>query len=182
MPCTMTSQDVRTEFPPFQNVFASSSREEISPGEILERWFLSSRGKPFQKPLFVVPNFPLMRQVDYSSPIDQFRQPKSEMVLVEEFLRKEKIREILEDISDMIDEIIHKGERFKEIDKIKLLNSISEILNNFTPEQLKIPRNELFRRIRKVIILESVFGILNELSPQEIKDFDEIVKRRPLFK
>jgi hypothetical protein len=178
----MTSQDVETEFPSFQDVFVSSSREEISASEILGRRFLSFRGKPSEKLFFAIPNLSSILQIDYSSSTYRFFESKSETALTEEFFRKEKIREILEDISNMIEEIIHKEEHFKGIDKIKLLNSISEILNNFTPEQLKIPRNELFRRIRKVIILESVFGILNELSPEEIKDFDEIVKRRPLFK
>jgi adenylosuccinate synthase len=102
--------------------------------------------------------------------------------VVKDFLRREKIRKILKDISNIIEEIISKEDGFKEIDKRRLLNSILEILDGFTVEQLKIPRSELVRRIRKVIAVESVFGILNELSPEQIKDFDEIVKRRPLFK
>jgi hypothetical protein len=97
--------------------------------------------------------------------------------------RKISIRsnKILEDISNMIEEIIQEEEDFERIDKVKLLKSISEMLSNFNSEQLKIPRDELFRRIRRIITLESVFGMLSELSPEEIKDFDEMVKRRPLF-
>jgi hypothetical protein len=60
---------------------------------------------------------------------------------------------------------------------VKLLGAISEILGNFTPEQLKISREGLFERIRKIIVFESVFGILNELSPQEMRDFDSVVGR-----
>jgi len=172
----MTSQDVETELPSFQDVFVGSSREKIDTSEILERRFSSFNIKPSKDYFFYIPNLFSRVQIDYSSSTNQFFESKNETVLTEELFRKEKIREILKDIANMIDEIIHKEERFKEIDKIKLLDSISEILNNFTLEQLKIPRDELFRRVRKVIILESVFGILNELSPEEIKDFDKIVK------
>ena len=170
------------EFSPFQDVFLSSSSGEISPSEILERWFLSLRGTHFEKPFYAIPNFSSILQVDYSLSTYPSLESKSEPTLPEEFFRKETIMEILKVISNMIDEIIHEKEHFKKIDKIKLLNSISGILNNFTLEQLKIPQDELLRRIRRVIILESVFGILNELSTEEIKDFDEMVKRRPLFK
>jgi len=119
-----TSQDVKTEFHPFQDVFVSSSREEISVSEILERWFLSFRGKPFEKPFFAIPNLSPILQIDYSSSIYRFLEFKSETVLTEEF----------------------------------------------------------FRKVEQIKVLEDVSGMLNELTSEQMEIFEEVVKRRPLFK
>jgi len=120
----MTSQDVKTEFYPFQDVFVSSSREEISVSEILERWVLSIRGKPFEKPFFAIPNLSPILQIDYSSSIYRFLEFKSETALTEEF----------------------------------------------------------FRKVEQIKVLEDVSGMLNELTSEQMEIFEEVVKRRPLFK
>ncbi|MDP2842158.1 MAG: hypothetical protein Q8O06_00785 [Acetobacterium sp.] len=120
----MTSQDVKMEFHPFQDVFVSSSREEISMSKILERWFLSFRGKPFEKPFFAIPNLSPIMQIDYSSSIYRFLEFKNETALTEEFFRK--------------------------VEQIKVLGDVS--------------------------------GMLNELTSEQIEIFEEVVKRRPLFK
>jgi hypothetical protein len=120
----MTSQDVKTEFHLFQDVFVSSSREEISVSEILERWFLSFRGKPFEKPFFAIPNLSPILQIDYSSSIYRFLEFKSETALTEEF----------------------------------------------------------FRKVEQIKVLEDVSGMLNELTSGQMEIFEEVVKRRPLFK
>lgn len=41
---------------------------------------------------------------------------------------------------------------------------------------------ESFRKVEQLRVLEDVSGILNELTPQEMKIFEEVVKRRSLFK
>ena len=82
----------------------------------------------------------------------------------------------------ILDKLTSHEEFLRDIDKKKLLKTISEILNEIPPEQMKISEDELIKRIRSVLVLESVSGILNELTPEQIKDFDEAVKRRPLFK
>ena len=120
----MTSQDLKTEFYPFQDVFVGSSRGEISPSEILERWFLNFRGKPFEKPFFAIPNLLSILQVDYSSSIYQFLKSKSETALTEDF----------------------------------------------------------FRKVEQIKVLEDVSGMLNELTSEQMEIFEEVVKRRPLFK
>jgi len=101
----MTSQDVKTEFHPFQDVFVSSSREEISVSEILERWLLSFRGKPFEKPFFAIPNLSPILQIDYSSSIYRFLEFKSETALTEDFFRKVEQIKVLEDVSGMLNEL-----------------------------------------------------------------------------
>ncbi|PIU64629.1 MAG: hypothetical protein COS84_08080 [Armatimonadetes bacterium CG07_land_8_20_14_0_80_40_9] len=178
----MTSQDVKIEFNPFQDVFASGSREEISESEILGRWFLSFRGKPFEKPFFAIPNLSPILQIDYSSSIYQSLEFKNETALTEEFFRKVEQIKVLEKVSRICDKLILEEKFLRKIDKKKLLKTISEILNEIPPEQLKIPEDELFKRIRGVLVLESISGTLNELTSGQIKDFDEAVKRRTLFK
>jgi len=178
----MTSQDVKTEFPPFQDVFVSSSKEEIIASQILERWLLSFRGKPFEKPFFTIPNLSPILQIDSSSSIYRFLQFKSETALTGEFYRKEEQSELLEKVSRICDKLILEESSFRGVDKTKLLRTISEILNEIPSEQFNIREEELFERIKGVLALEAVSGILNELTPEQIKDFDEAVKRRPLFK
>lgn len=178
----MTSQDVKTEFHPFPDVFVSSSREEISVSEILKRWFLSFRGKPFEKPFFAIPNLSPILQIDYSSSIYRFLEFKSETVLTEDFFRKVEQIKVLEKVSRICDKLTLEEEFFREIDKTKLLGTISEILNEIPSEQLNIPEEEFFERIRGVLVLEAASGILNELTPEQIKDFNEAVRRKPLFK
>jgi len=176
-----TSQDIKTEFSP-GDAFLSGSSEGMGSSGIFGPWYSSFREKTLERYFYAIPNLQSILE-DYRSPIaiDPFPQSKSETTLTEESFRKVRLREILEDMSNMIEKIIQEEEDFKRIDKVKLLKSISEMLSNFNSEQLKIPRDELFRRIRRIITLESVFGMLSELSPEEIKDFDEMVKRRPLF-
>ncbi len=178
----MTSQDVKTEFHPFQDVFENSSREEISMSEILERWFLSFREKHFEKPFFVIPNLSLILQIDYSTSIYRSLEFKSETALTEEFFRKLEQTKVLEKVSRIYDKLTLEEKFLRDVDKTKLLRTISEILNEISPEQLNILENELFERIRGVLVLEAVSGTLNELTPEQIKDFDEAVKRRSLFK
>lgn len=177
-----TSQDVKTEFRPLQDVFVISSREEISMSEILERWFLSFRGKPFKKPFFAIPNLSPILQIDYSSSIYPFIGPRSETAVFKDFIKKTEKERALKNISRIIDELINKEKLFEEIDKAKVLNAISETLNEISLEQMEISKEELSKRIEGVLVLEVVSGMLNELTPDQIKDFDEAVKRRPLFK
>jgi hypothetical protein len=165
-----TSRDVKTKFSPFQDIFASSSREEIS-----------IRGTP-EKPFFAVPDLLQIVQIYYClSSGYQFFESRSETVRTDNYSKNEKIKKLLKDISNMVDEIIAREKQFQDIDKEELLNSISKIFNNFTSSQLEISREELFKRIENLVVLRAAFGILNELSPEDIEDFDELVKRRPLF-
>jgi len=178
----MTSQDVKPEFHLFQDVFESSSMEEISVNEKLERWVLSFRGKPFEKPFFAIPNLSPILQIDYSSSIYRSIEFKSETALTEEFFRKAEMIKILEKVSRILDKLTPDEEFLRDIDKKRLLKTISEILNEIPPEQMKISEDELVKRIRGVLVLESVSGILNELTPEQIKGFDDAVRRRHLFK
>ena len=178
----MTSQDVKTGFPPFQDVFLSSSREKINVGDILEKWLLSCGEKSFSKRPFAIPSLSPILQCSNSSLI-YYRFPgfEGETALTEEFLRKVEQMRLLEKISRICDKLNLEGKFLREEDKTKLFRTISEILNDIPFEQLKIPEDELFERMRGILLLEAASGILNELTPEQIKVFDEVVQRRPLF-
>jgi hypothetical protein len=106
----ITSNDVQTELNPFQDVFANSSKEKISLSGILERWLLSLKGKPFEKPFFSIPNLPYIMQIDYSSSIYRFSEFENDTALSEEFFRK--------------------------LEQIRALDGVSGILNNLSSEQV----------------------------------------------
>ena len=105
MLCELTYDDVQTELNPFQDIFANSSKENISLSGILERWLLSLRGKPFEKPFFFVPNFLYKMQIDYSSSIYRLLELENDTVLSEELFRKIEQIEALNDVSGMLNEL-----------------------------------------------------------------------------
>jgi hypothetical protein len=121
--------------------------------------------------------------IDFTSSVFPHTDHKNETFITEEAFRKEKkIAELSQEISKMLDEIIREKNLQGEIDKEELLNSIMTIFRTFTLRQLEISNDELYKRIKDIVLWESLFGILNELSPEDVKDFEEMVKRRPLFK
>ena len=121
--------------------------------------------------------------IDFTSSLFPHTDYKSETFITGEAFRKEKkISELSQEVSKMLEEIIREKNLQGEIDKEELLNSIMAVFRTFTLRQLKISNDELYKRIKDIVLWESLFGILNELSPEEVKDFEEMVKRRPLFK
>lgn len=116
----ITYDDVQTELDPFQDIFASSSKEKISLSGILKGWLLSLRGKPFEKPFFSIPNLLYIMQIDYSSSIYRLLEFENDTVLSEEFFRK--------------------------IEQIKALNDVSGMLNELTSEQMDIFEKVVKRR------------------------------------
>lgn len=99
----ITSQNLKLEFYPFQDVFLNNSRQEISMHEILDR-FLIFWEKSFKRLFFTIPNLLPILQIDSSS-IYRFLEFKNETVLTEEFFRKVKQLKILEDVSGMLNEL-----------------------------------------------------------------------------
>lgn len=198
----ITSNYIKMELPLSQDVFTSSSREEISRSEILERRFLSSGEKisnlyflqqfssvpsqAFSLPTFIdIPTsalqfcdsevrFPaLLTFIDIPTPLQTYpiETALSENLNVEQ-------KKILNKISEIFDELIYENEFFKEIDKEKFLDALSETLDKIPLEKIKISKDN----IRRILALEAASGILNELTSEQREGFSEAVKRRPLFK
>jgi len=80
-------------------------------------------------------------------------------------------------ISTIIEKLQSEEEIFKDIDKNKVLKTISESSLNSSD----IPDDELVKRIKGVMAIEAMSRLLKDWSKEEIKEFDENVKRRPLF-
>lgn len=176
------SQDIKTEFHPFQHIFMGSSMEEIGMYKILQRWHLSFRVKSFEKYFFAIPNILSILQVNYSSSIYQTHGFKTETKLTEDIFRKTEQIDVLERVLKIYDKLIFSEKFLSEVDKTNLLRIISEILNEIPIEEMKISEEELIKRIKGVLVLGFVSGILDELTPEQLKGFDDAIKRRRLFK
>jgi len=117
----LTSQETMTGYLPFQDIFESSSRQEINLSEVLERWLASIRGKHFEKQFFIILNISSVISIDSSSTI-YYRFPEftSETTIGEDF--------------------------FKKLEQIKALENVSGMLNELTSEQMAIFDEAVKRR------------------------------------
>ena len=86
-------------------------------------------------------------------------------------------QEEINKISRIIEQLQSEEEIFKDIDKNEILKTINESSLNLS----NIPNEELVKRIKGVLAIEAMSGLLKDWSKEEIKEFDENVKRRPLF-
>ena len=100
----------------------------------------------------------------------------------ESYRRGRKRDELLKQMSELIDKLISEEGIFKRVDKSKLFESLSDLLDKLPLERISIPEEELTKRIRKIMALEAMSGILDELTPEQLEAFEAAVKRRPLFK
>lgn len=96
MAYVLTSCKLKPEYYPPQEVFANSSREEISVSEISDR--------PHFKSFFTPQDLSQILQVDSSSIYPSF-ELKKETVVIDEFFRKIKKLKVLEDVSGMLNEL-----------------------------------------------------------------------------
>lgn len=92
-------------------------------------------------------------------------------------------REVLPHISKLVDKVIKDSEFFKKVDKTKLIEFFSYLIEGLQPGQLiSITEDELTRRIEKIVLIEAMTGVLNELSPTQTESFEAAIKRREFFK
>jgi len=90
---------------------------------------------------------------------------------------------IISVISETVSELIREKEIFKEINKDKLINFLSNLVRKFHNDQLKlIISNNLKQKVEKIMLVEIMCGILSDLSPTQIKEFEKATKRRKFFK
>jgi len=89
---------------------------------------------------------------------------------------------ILPNISNIIDELTKENETFKEINKEKLMNFLSNIIKKLPNLQVEsITQTDLRQRIKKIMFVEVLSGILSDLNPKEIRAFKATIKRRKFF-
>ncbi len=99
----------------------------------------------------------------------------------ESYRRGRKRDELLKRMSELIDKLISEEGIFKRVDKNKLFESLSDLLDKLPLERISISEDMLTERIRKIMTLEAMSGILDELTPEQLEAFEASVKRRPLF-
>ena len=125
------------------------------------------------------PLFPIF-ETESSSVYPAF-ETKSETSLIEEIIEEKSIN--LQRISKIVDKLIKESEAFKTIDKTKLIEIFSNMINILPSEQLiSIADDELTRRIKKIMTIEVLTGVLDDLDPEQIEAFNTAVKRREFFK
>lgn len=89
---------------------------------------------------------------------------------------------IMSHILEIVYKLARDNELFKKIDKSRLMESLS-ILVEKAPEKLIFTTDdELTQRIETVMMIEATAGMLKELTPEEMNVFEEAVKRREFFR
>ncbi|MGQ9628521.1 MAG: CopG family antitoxin [Anaerolineae bacterium] len=82
----------------------------------------------------------------------------------------------------IINKLIEEKEVFKKINKAKMIEFLSNMVENLSFEQLtSVTDDELTNRIEKIMLIEASSGILNELSQAQMESFEEAIKRREFF-
>ena len=84
-------------------------------------------------------------------------------------------------MSRIVDKLIEDDEIFREIDRAKMLETLSTLMENPPPDLTSISDDKLTQRIRNVMLVEVMSGMLKDLSPAQMESFDESVKRRRFF-
>jgi hypothetical protein len=104
--CEITFDDLQTGFYPVQDVFARSSLEEITPGNILNKWLTNViRDKDFKITSLYKSGIKNSINIDYSSTIDRSCNAENETVLSEEYYRKVRQLKALEDIAGLLNDL-----------------------------------------------------------------------------
>lgn len=88
---------------------------------------------------------------------------------------------VMHRISEIVDTLSEDNEIFKKIDKPKLMESLSILVDKAPEKLISITDDELRKRIRRIIVIEATAGMLQDLTSEEMKAFKEAVRRRNFF-
>ena len=104
--------------------------------------------------------------------------PESKHVVEEAAVEKNLL---LIRISRIVDGLVKEDETFRNMDRTRMMERLSILMENPPPDLTSISDDELTHRIRKVMLTEMMSGMLNDLSSAQMESFDEAVKRRRFF-
>ena len=140
--------------------------------------------------LFEIDRSSVSSRFDTTSETTLVNQPVDEIPSSEPF--SEETRIIEENVSEehpvplrmsgIVDKLIKDDEIFGEMDRAKMMETLSTLMENPPPDLMSITDDELTRRIRKVMLVEVMSGMLKDLSPAQMESFDEAVERRKFFR
>jgi len=86
-------------------------------------------------------------------------------------------------ISMLINKLVDENNNFMNIDKYRLIESLSNVLKRIPLESVNsITDNELSDRLKKIMLVEVMSKILSDLPEEQVGVFDKNVKRREFFK
>lgn len=87
--------------------------------------------------------------------------------------------EVLTRISGIVDNLIQSESIYQQIDKARLMQIFSKLLNKVTPEEvISEADDELTKRVEGVMAIELLYGMLDHLTPEEMETFDAAVEGR----
>lgn len=172
----LTSRDIEINVPSLIQAFTGSSTQK---DEVLLDYSLSNLPSNEWYPRHLRPVF----QIDNMSSVNQILKARDELSNTKEpYRRVIRSDELLESSSQLIDKLIGEENIFQNINKNKLLESLSDMISKIAPEQISISEVEFVNRIEKIMALEAMSGILEDFTPEQLDDFETEIKRRPFFK
>jgi len=170
IPSEMTSPNIKIKSSPFHN------ESMINQLEMFNNRLLKTEKKA---PINVSSIIDVECSASLNLPNLRF---KTETVPLELDIKTKKLDKLVKESLYILDEIISKKKLTKVVNKKKIFLSILKVLSNFSNDEINISQEELYKRIEKIVMISIAFGTLKELNSKDLKDFDEIVKRRNLFK
>jgi hypothetical protein len=170
IPSEMTSPNIKIKSSPFHN------ESMINQLEMFNNRLLKTEKKA---PINVSSIIDVECSASLNLPNLRF---KTETVPLELDIKTKKLDKLVKESLYILDEIISKKKLTKVVNKKKIFLSILKVLSNFSNDEINISKEELYKRIEKIVMISIAFGTLKELNSKDLKDFDEIVKRRNLFK
>jgi len=170
IPSEMTSPNIKIKSSPFHN------ESMINQLEMFNNRLLKTEKK---EPINVSSIIDVECSASLNLPNLRF---KTETVPLELDIKTKKLDKLVKESLYILDEIISKKKLTKVVNKKKIFLSILKVLSNFSNDEINISQEELYKRIEKIVMISIAFGTLKELNSKDLKDFDEIVKRRNLFK
>jgi acetyl-CoA carboxylase alpha subunit len=104
--------------------------------------------------------------------------PENKPIVKEDVAEKDLV---LSRTSKIIDKLIEDDEVLKEVDKTKMMESLSALIEKSPQKLMSITDDGLTRRIEKTMLIEAMSGMFSGLNPAQMKAYEAAVKRRELF-
>ena len=119
-------------------------------------------------------------EIDLSS-VRQHFEVKNESSLMEKGTWEREV--FFFRILNLVDKLMIEGAIFNKLDKKKLIDSLSIIVESISPQELgDICDKELTRRIKKIMAIEVLSGQISDFSQEQSEAFETALKRKDLFK
>ncbi|MDJ0519868.1 MAG: hypothetical protein F6K22_33620 [Okeania sp. SIO2F4] len=80
-------------------------------------------------------------------------------------------------ISETIDQVMERENIYQELDKNKLIQSFSTLLDQVSPQMvISLDDERLIKKVRGVMSIELLSTIFDDFTPEQIKTFNAVVE------